>query len=47
MNDDLLFQWKFLQTEEVYVNTYSKSHLLDSTMKDTMESKEFIMMYLI
>ena len=40
------FDEKFLRTEEDYVNTYSKSHLSDSIVEDTMESDEFAIIYL-
>ena len=41
------FDESFLRTEEDYVNTYSKSHLSDSIVEDTIFSKEFAMIYLI
>ena len=41
------FDESFLRTEEDYANTYSKSHLSDSTMEDTIFSEEFAMIYLI
>ena len=37
----------FFHTEEDNVNTYSKSHLLDSIVEDTQFSEEFAMIYLI
>ena len=41
------FDESFLRTEEDYVNTYSKSHLSDSIVEDTIFSEEFAMIYLI
>jgi len=41
------FDKKFLRTEEDYVNTYSKSHLSDSIVEDTIFSEEFAMIYMI
>ena len=41
------FDESFLWTEEDYVNTYSKSHLSDSIVEDTIVSEEFAMIYLI
>ena len=37
------FDESFLRTEEDYVNTYSKSHLSDSIVEDTIFSEEFAM----
>ncbi|KAJ4699881.1 NADH:ubiquinone/plastoquinone oxidoreductase, chloroplast chain 5, C-terminal, partial [Melia azedarach] len=40
------FDESFLRTEEDYVNTYSKSHLSDSTIvEDTIFSEEFAMIH--
>ena len=41
------FDESFLRTEEDYVNTYLKSHLLDSIVEDAIFSEEFAMIYLI
>jgi hypothetical protein len=41
------FDESFLRTEEDYVNTYSKSHLSDSIVEDTIFFEEFAMIYLI
>ena len=41
------FDESFLRTEEDYVNTYSKSHLSDSIVEDTIFSEELAMRYLI
>jgi hypothetical protein len=41
------FDESFLRTEEDYGNTYSKSHLSDSIVEDTIFSEEFAMIYLI
>ncbi|KAK6767547.1 hypothetical protein RDI58_014288 [Solanum bulbocastanum] len=41
------FDESFLRTEEDYVNTYSRSHLSDSIVEDTIFSEEFAMIYLI
>ena len=41
------FDESFLWTEEDYGNTYSKSHLSDSIVEDTIFSEEFAMRYLI
>ncbi|GGI48784.1 hypothetical protein GCM10010932_34720 [Agromyces flavus] len=41
------FDESFLRTEEDYVKTYSKSHLSDSFVEDTIFSEEFAMIYLI
>ena len=41
------FDESFLGTEEDYGNTYSKSHLSDSIVEDTIFSEEFDMIYLI
>jgi len=38
---------EFLWTKEVYVNTYSKSHLSVFIVEDTNFSEEFTMIYLI
>ena len=35
------FDESFLRTEEDYVNTYSKYHLSDSIVEDTIFSEEF------
>jgi hypothetical protein len=35
------FNESFLRIEEDYVNTYSKSHLSDSIVEDTIFSEEF------
>jgi hypothetical protein len=39
------FDESFLHTEEAYGNTYSKSHLSNSIVKDTIFSEEFAMMF--
>ncbi|KAL8192763.1 hypothetical protein R6Q57_027211 [Mikania cordata] len=41
------FDESFLRTEDDYGNTYSKSHLSDSIVKDKIFSEEFAMIYLI
>jgi hypothetical protein len=41
------FDESFLRTEEDYGNTYSKSHLSDSIVEDTIFSEEFAMLYRI
>ena len=41
------FDESFLRTEEDSVNTYSKSHLSESIVEDTIFSEEFAMIYLI
>jgi hypothetical protein len=41
------FDESFLRTEEDYGNTYSKSHLSDSIVEDTIFSEEFAMIYRI
>lgn len=41
------FDESFLRTEEDYGNTYSKSHLSDSIVEDTIFSEELVMLYLI
>ncbi|MBU5593526.1 hypothetical protein KQI89_17520, partial [Clostridium sp. MSJ-4] len=37
------FDESFLRAEEDYVNTYTKSHLSDSIVEDTILSEEFAM----